>query len=73
MNAQAAYEQLRALTFTEPLADGLTLHKLVRKALHADMRRRDQERERELRRRIVDYLYQRAQGETRCSRSRWHT
>ncbi len=62
VNAQEAYEQLRALTFTEPLADGLTLHELVRKALHADMRRRDQERERELRRRIVDYLYQQAQG-----------
>ena len=62
VNAQGAYEQLRALTFTEPLADGLTLHELVRKALHADMRRRDQERERELRRRIVDYLYEQAQG-----------
>jgi hypothetical protein len=52
-----AYEQLRSLTFTEPLGDGLTLHELVRKALRADLRRRDQERERELRRRIVDYLY----------------
>ena len=62
VGAQEAYEQLRALTFTEPLGDGLTLHELVRKALHADMHRRDQERERELRRRIVDYLYQQAQG-----------
>jgi AAA ATPase domain len=53
-----AYEQLRALTFTEPLGDGLTLHELVRKALRADLRRRDMERERELRRRIVDYLYE---------------
>jgi AAA ATPase domain len=57
---ELAYERLRALTFTEPLADGLTLHELVRKALHADMRRRDQERERELRRRIVDYFYEQA-------------
>ncbi len=57
---QLAYEQLRSLTFTEPLGDGLTLHELVRKALRADLRRRDQERERELRRRIVDYLYDRA-------------
>ena len=32
----------------------------MRKALHADLRRRDLERERELRRRIVDYLYERA-------------
>jgi hypothetical protein len=58
---ELAYEQLRALTFTEPLADGLTLHELVRKALRADLRRRDGERERELRRRIVDYLYEQAQ------------
>ena len=57
---ELAYEQLRALTFTEPLGDGLTLHELVRKALRADLRRRDQERERELRRRIVDYLYEQA-------------
>jgi hypothetical protein len=59
-DANAPYERLRALTFTEPLGDGLTLHELVRKALHADLRRRDQERERELRRRIVDQLYERA-------------
>jgi AAA ATPase domain len=57
---QALYERLRQLTFTEPLGDGITLHELVRRALHADLRLRDQERERELRRRIVDHLYQRA-------------
>jgi hypothetical protein len=60
-DAQAAYDGLRSLTFAEPLGDGLTLHELVRKALHADLRRRDQELERDLRRRIVDYLYARAQ------------
>ncbi len=59
-DAESAYERLRSLSFAEPLADGLTLHELVRKALHADLRRRDQERERELRRRIVDHLYERA-------------
>ena len=59
-DADAAYERLGALTFTEPLGDGLTLHELVRKALRADFRRRDPDRERELRRRIVDYLYARA-------------
>jgi hypothetical protein len=59
-DAEAAYERLRALTFTEPLGEGLALHELVRKALRADLRRRDQERERELRRRIIDYLYERA-------------
>jgi hypothetical protein len=57
---EAAYERLSSLTFTEPVGDGLALHELVRKALLADFRRRDPERERELRRRIVDYLYARA-------------
>jgi hypothetical protein len=59
-DAEGAYRRLSQLTFTEPLGDGLTLHELVRKALWADLRRRDQERERELRRRIVDHLYERA-------------
>lgn len=56
----AAYERLRALSFIEPLGDGLALHEVVRKALRADFRARDPERERELRRRIIDYLYERA-------------
>jgi ATP/maltotriose-dependent transcriptional regulator MalT len=59
-DAEAAYERLWSLTFTEPLGDGLTLHELVRKGLRADFRRRDPDQERELRRRIVDYLYDRA-------------
>ena len=59
-DAEAAYERLRELSFTEPLGDGLTLHELVRKALRADFRARDPERERELRRRIIDHLYERA-------------
>jgi hypothetical protein len=59
-DAELAYARLRSLTFTEPLGDGLTLHELVRKALRADLRRRDGQRERELRRRIVDYLYEQA-------------
>lgn len=59
-DAAEAFRQLGALTYTEPLGDGLTLHDLVRKALHADLRLHDQERERELRRRIIDHLYARA-------------
>jgi hypothetical protein len=59
-DAEGAFERLQALSFSEPLGDGLTLHELVRKALRADLRRHDQERERELRRRIVDHLYERA-------------
>jgi hypothetical protein len=57
---EAAYTQLCELTVTEQLHDGVTLHELVRKALVADLRVRNQELERYLRRRIVDYLYQRA-------------
>jgi hypothetical protein len=59
-DAATAYARLESFTFTEPVGDGLALHELVRKALRADLRRRDQERERELRRRIVDHLYERA-------------
>jgi hypothetical protein len=55
-----AHERLRELSFIEPLGDGLALHEVVRKALRADFRARDPERERELRRRIIDYLYERA-------------
>jgi hypothetical protein len=58
--AEVAYSQLCELTVTEPLGDGITLHELVRKALHADLRLRNQELERDLRRRIIDYLYERA-------------
>lgn len=61
-DGNAAYERLRELSFTEPLGDGLTLHELVRKALRADFRLRDPDRERELRRRVVDYLYERARA-----------
>jgi hypothetical protein len=59
-DAGAAYGRLQALSFTEPLADGLTLHELVRRTLRADFRHRDPERERELRRRIADHLYAQA-------------
>ncbi len=51
------YKQLCELTVTEPLGDGITLHELLRKALRADLRQRNSELERELRRKIIDYLY----------------
>jgi hypothetical protein len=60
IDAGTAYERLCSFTFTEPLGDGLALHELVRKALRADLARRDGERERELRRRIIDQLDERA-------------
>lgn len=54
------YGWLAERTFVEPVGEGLALHHLVRDALRADLRRRDPERERELRRRIADHLYGRA-------------
>jgi hypothetical protein len=62
-DAEGAYERLRSLSFSEPVGDGLALHELVRKALRADLRRRAPERDRELRRRITDHLFDRAQGD----------
>jgi hypothetical protein len=60
---ESAYQQLCDLTIAEPLGDGVTLHELVRKALLVDLRLRNQELERFLRRRIIDYLYERAADE----------
>src|SRR5215469_5198682 len=60
---ESAYQQLCDLTVAEPLGDGMTLHELVRKALLVDLRLRNQELERFLRRRIIDYLYERAADE----------
>jgi AAA ATPase domain len=59
-NAERGYRWLASRTFTETLGDGITLHDLVRKALRADLRRRDPNHQRELRRRIADYLHARA-------------
>jgi hypothetical protein len=58
--ADDAFGQLQRLSFTEPLSDGLTLHELVRRALRADLKLHEPDRERDLRRRIVDHLYRRA-------------
>jgi hypothetical protein len=57
VDATKAYHWLASRSFTEPLGDGVALHDLVRRATEADLRRRDPERERLLRRRIVDHLY----------------
>lgn len=58
--AEEALDWLGRRTFAEPLADGVTLHELVRRALRADLRQREPERERELRRRIADSIHARA-------------
>ncbi|MES1193368.1 MAG: hypothetical protein ABUM26_03515, partial [Solirubrobacterales bacterium] len=52
----AAYTWLRERTFSEPVAGGIALHEIVRQAMRADLRARDPERDRELRRRIADHL-----------------
>ncbi len=56
-DAEAAYRQLASLTVTEPLGGGIMMHELVRKALLADLRQRNPDLERDVRRRIADYLY----------------
>jgi AAA ATPase domain len=61
-DAETGYRQLSELTITDPLGDGISMHELVRKALLADLRQRNPELERDLRRRIVDYLYARAKA-----------
>jgi hypothetical protein len=66
VDPEEAEAWLRSRSFAEPLRDGVTLHDLVRRAIRADLRRRDPEHERELRRRIADHLYARAsRGEPR--------
>lgn len=59
-DADEGYRQLSGLTVTEPLGNGIMIHELVRKVLLADLRQRNPDLERELRRKIADYLYERA-------------
>ena len=66
VDPEEAEAWLRSRSFAEPLRDGVTLHDLVRRAVRSDLRRRDPEHERELRRRIADHLHARAlRGEPR--------
>jgi hypothetical protein len=60
VDAAPAEEWLQSRSFAEQTNVGVTLHDIVRKAVRADLRLRDPERERELRRRIADHLYARA-------------
>jgi hypothetical protein len=66
VDAADAEAWLRSLSFAEHANGGVTLHDIVRKAVRADVRLREPEREKELRRRIADHLHERAlRGETR--------
>src|SRR3954447_11430814 len=60
VDASEAEAWLRSLSFAEHANGGVTLHDIVRKAVRADVRLRDPEREKELRRRIADHLHDRA-------------
>ena len=60
--AEAGWRQLSELTITEPIGSGLMVHELARKALLADLRLRNPDLERDVRRRITDYLFSRALG-----------
>lgn len=57
VDPEAAYAWLRERTFSESVAGGVALHEIVRQAMRADLRSRDAERDRELRRRIADHLF----------------
>jgi len=59
-DAEAAYQELARLTVTEPLGAGIVMHELVHRALLADLRLNNSDLERDLRRRIADYLCARA-------------
>ncbi len=60
LDAERAFAWLREHPSAEPLRDGVMLHDLVGRVLRADLRRRSPELERDLRRRLVDALYERA-------------
>ena len=56
----AAYAWLASRTFAEPVADGLALHELVRRAVRENLRRTRPDIDHDLRRRIADHLHDRA-------------
>jgi len=62
IDSERAFAWLRAHPSAEPLREGVMLHDLVGRVLRADLRRRTPELERDLRRRLVDALYERAAG-----------
>jgi AAA ATPase domain len=60
IDARAELRWLASRTFTEPVGDGVAVHRLVASGLRKELSRQDPWRERELRRRICDHLYERA-------------
>jgi len=58
-DADLSYRQLSELSITDEFGTGVAVHELARKALLADLRQRNPVLERDLRRRVADYLYDR--------------
>ncbi len=56
----AEWSWLASRSFIEPVGEGIALHALLRDAVRADLKRRDAQLERDLKRRIGDYLYESA-------------
>jgi hypothetical protein len=61
-DARRAFAWLRQHPSAEPLRDGVMLHELLGRVLRADLRRRSPELERDIRRRLIDALYERSAG-----------
>lgn len=60
VDGAAEFRWLAQRSFVESLGEGIAPHELVRRALRADLRRREPMLERDLRRRIADHLWRRA-------------
>ena len=68
LDPDEAYSWLASRTFAERVSQGVVLHDLVREAMRADLRARDPDHDRALRRRIADHLHTRAlRGEPRLA------
>jgi hypothetical protein len=61
-DGRAGVDRLLQLSFAEATGDGVRFHDLARRALRAELRLRDPDRERDLRRRIADHLHARVLG-----------
>jgi hypothetical protein len=62
LDSRSALDWLSSRSFAEPMSGGFALHDLVRRAVRAELRHGDPERERVMRRRIADHLHSRAVG-----------
>ena len=60
IDAASAEAWLRERSYAEPVGGGIAIHEVVRRAIRAELRASDPERERELRRRLADHLHARA-------------